>query len=71
MSSRVFLLEGRLALQLKAHPLQLKPQRGIFLDGPLGFVDGNDSHDKDSEEEKLQHGARLIGVSRDRNTRKY
>src|SRR5262245_25532162 len=64
MSARVSLLEGRLVLQLKAQPLELKPKRGIIPNGPIGPDDGSDSHDKDNKEDQLQHGARLIGVSR-------
>jgi hypothetical protein len=54
------LVESRIAFQMKTYPLELDPQRGIFFDGPIGFVDGNDSHDKESEDEELQHGFALF-----------
>jgi hypothetical protein len=60
MMTRVVLLESRLAFQMKTYPLEFSPQRGIFFDGPIGFVDGNDSHDKESEGEELQHGFALF-----------
>ena len=64
MFIRIFPVESGLALQMKTNPLEFEPKRGIVLGGSIGFGDGNGSHDKDSEEEELQHGVRLIRVSR-------